>query len=212
MTTRVLTVAQQKGGAGKTTLLVHLAATWAADGKRVAIVDIDPQRSASAWYAARGARLDSGDPGLTLLQANGWRVRTEVARLREDHDVVLVDSPPHAETESRVAVRSGDRVIVPVQPSPMDVWATQVTLDLARDEKRPVTVVLNRVPPRATLTESMREVLNDSGAEIAQSALGNRVDFAAALVEGWGVREAKPKSRASREIGALARELWQRMS
>ena len=217
MTARVLTVAQQKGGAGKTTLVAHLAVAWArADDARVAILDIDPQRSLTAWNAARkemsGRKEVGGDLApITVVEAQGWRVRTEAAALARDHDIVLVDSPPHAETESRVAVRSATRVVIPVQPSPMDVWATRATLDLAADEKRPVTVVLNRVPARAALTDSMRAVLDESDAEIAAATLGNRTDFAAALVAGKGVHEWKPKGAAAREIRALARELWARM-
>ena len=128
MTAKVLTVAQQKGGAGKTTLAAHLAVAFTAARKKVAVVDIDPQQSLTMWYRLREERMGDAGAGLLVNQIKGWRVRNEVQRLAEDHDVVIIDSPPHMETEARVAVRSADLVLVPVQPSPMDVWATQPTL------------------------------------------------------------------------------------
>jgi len=207
MPATVFTVAQQKGGAGKTTLAAHLAVTWTAAGKSVAVVDIDPQQSLTTWYRLREARRGDAGAGLLVNQIQGWRVRAEVERLAREHDVVVIDSPPHAETEARVAIRASHLVIVPVQPSPMDVWATRPTLDLAAEERRPVAVVLNRVPPRANLTEAMRLELAGFGVTIADSTLGNRVVFAGALAEGRAVAEVQPSGRAAREVRALAKEL-----
>src|SRR5689334_11225470 len=116
----VITVAQQKGGAGKTTLAAHLATAWAGAGKKIALVDIDPQASLSAWYKTREERFGPGATGIDFSQVTGWRVQGEVERRARDHDIVLIDGPPHAETEARIAVRSARLVVVPVQPSPMD--------------------------------------------------------------------------------------------
>jgi chromosome partitioning protein len=207
MAATVFTVAQQKGGAGKTTLVAHLAVAWTALGKQVAVLDIDPQQSLTTWYHVRAETIGDAGAGLLANQVQGWRVAAEVERLARHHDIVLVDSPPHAQTEARVAVRAAHRVLVPVQPSPMDVWATKPTLRLAAEEKRPAVVVLNRVPPRANLTDEMRAALTDAGAEIAEATLGNRVVFASALAEGRAVGEVQPSSRATREIRALAKEL-----
>ncbi|MDX1711358.1 MAG: ParA family partition ATPase [Rhodovibrionaceae bacterium] len=207
MTAKVLTVAQQKGGAGKTTLAAHLAVAWTAARKKVAVVDIDPQQSLTMWYRLREERMGDAGAGLLVNQIQGWRVRNEVQSLAEEHDVVIIDSPPHMETEARVAVRSADLVIVPIQPSPMDVWATQPTLQLAAEEKRPVLLVLNRVPPRANLTGEMLAEVQKMGAKLAKSRVGNRIVFASALAEGRAVGEVQPKGRAAQEITALAREI-----
>lgn len=201
----VITVAQQKGGAGKTTLAAHLAVAWAAEGKKVAIVDIDPQASLSAWAAQRGARN-----GLDVSRVTGWRTQAEVERKSRDHDIVIIDSPPHAETEAKIAVRAATLVIVPVQPSPMDVWATKPTLDLARSEKVPALLVLNRVPPRAKLTEAMLEKVAGLGTPLAAARIGNRVALATALFEGSGITETAPSSPAGEEIKALAAEILAR--
>ncbi len=207
MAAQIITVAQQKGGAGKTTLAAHLAVACTAAGRRVVAVDIDPQQSLAMWYRIREERLGNAAAGLLVSAVKGWRSRSEVERLAREHDVVIIDSPPHAETEARIAIRAANLVVVPVQPSPMDVWATLPTLELAAAEKVPALLVLNRVPPRANLTEDMVAEARKLGAKIARARLGNRVAFAAALAEGRAVGEAQPRGRAAQEIAALAKEI-----
>ena len=202
----VITVAQQKGGAGKTTLVAHLAIAFRQTGKTVATVDIDPQASLTRWYEARrtrqGDRMD-----ITHSQINGWRAAGEVTRLARGHDVVVIDSPPHAETEARIAVRAASLVIVPVQPSPMDFWATAPTLELAKQERVPALIVLNRVPPRAKLADALIAKMEELGAAVAEAHVGNRVSFAAALLDGHSVTETDKRTRAATEIRALAKEI-----
>jgi chromosome partitioning protein len=209
MAAKIITIAQQKGGAGKTTLAAHLALAWAATS-RVAIIDIDPQASLAAWFRLRRERLGALAPGIEVAALGGWRVIGEVERQARSHDVVVIDTAPHAETEARIAVRAASLVLVPVQPSPMDVWATRPTLDLARQERVPSLLVLNRVPARANLTEAMAAELAQLGAPVAAAQIGNRVALAAALAEGRGILEAAPQSRAAEEIVALAKEVLAR--
>ena len=202
----IITIAQRKGGAGKTTLAAHLALAWAVS-RRVAVIDIDPQASLATWFQLRQERYGALAPGIEAAALGGWRVAGEVERQARDHDIVVIDSAPHAETEARIAVRAASLVLVPVQPSPMDVWATRPTLELARQERVPALLVLNRVPARANLTEAMAAALAALGAPVAEARIGNRVAFAAALTEGKGILEAAPGSRAAAEIAALAAEV-----
>jgi chromosome partitioning protein len=204
MAAKIITVAQQKGGAGKTTLVAHLAAAWAGSGRKVALVDIDPQHSLAAWYGMRAPR---DDQGLDLHEVPGYRLSIALGRLADAYDVVVIDSPPHAETEARIAVRAADLALVPVQPSPMDLWATRPTLDLALAERTPALIVLNRVPARVNLTEIIRDQLRGYDAKIARARLGSRVAYAASMLEGRGVTEAAPRSRAADEIRKLGREI-----
>lgn len=213
---RILTVAQQKGGAGKTTLAAHLAVAIAESGKTVAVVDIDPQASLSSWWDMRAelglpAPTDArGNGGLSVHRVTGWRTANEVEKLARDHDVVVVDSPPHAETEAKIAVRVADLVLVPLQPSPMDFWATQATLDLAKSEKTPALLVLNRVPSRTSLTEAMTVKIKEMGAKVAKATIGNRVALAGSLLEGKGVSEYQKRGAAAAEIKALAAEVMKK--
>jgi chromosome partitioning protein len=209
MPATIITIAQQKGGAGKTTLAAHLALALATH-HRVGVIDIDPQASLASWFRLRKARLDALAPDIDVVAITGWRVAAAVERQARRHDIVLIDSAPHAETEARIAVRAAHLVLVPVQPSPMDVWATRATLELARAERVPALLVLNRVPPRANLTEPMIAALAELGAAKAETQIGNRVALAAALADGKGIHEAAPGSRAAGEITALASEVLAR--
>ncbi len=204
---KVITIAQQKGGAGKTTVAAHLAVALAARGLRVAAVDIDPQCTLSQWYNMREEHLGVGHTGLTFRTISGWRVGSELLRLKEAHDVIVVDSPPHTESEARSAIRGADLVVVPVQPSPADVWATQATVELARAEKVPVQLVLNRVPPNSRMAAMVVEALP----ELARAQLGNRVIFSACFLDGLTAQEVQANSPAAAEANALAEELMQRL-
>lgn len=207
MTGSVITIAQRKGGSGKTTLAANLAVAWALKGFSVSAIDIDPQRSLAFWGEARQANQDRAVRPVDVEEVKGWRIRNEVERRTASHDLVLIDSPPHDETETRLAVRAADLVLVPVQPSPMDVWATRETLALADSEKTPPLLVLNRVPPRARLTAQMCGWIDEFEKPQARSRVGNRIALAAALAEGLGVQEAQPRGSAAAEIVALATEI-----
>jgi chromosome partitioning protein len=201
----VITVAQQKGGTGKTTLAANLAAAFA-QSRRVALLDIDPQKSLGRWHGLRRARLEQA-ASLAFSDISGWRVAAELDRLRRDHDVVLIDSPPQLDTDARVAVRAADLVLVPIQPSVPDIWAAEGTLALARDERRSAYLVFNRVPPTSRLRDTIEADLAARRLPLLRSALGNRAGFAHAFAAGLGVTEAAPRSTAAAELRALLAEL-----
>lgn len=204
--TSIITLAQRKGGAGKTTLAAHLAAGWAGAGRRVAVVDVDPQRSLSQWVEIR-RRSRGGEVGFTAISVSGWKLGIELDRLRRDHDLILIDSPPHAEMDSRAAIRAADLVVIPVQPSPMDLWATQATLEIARAENRRALLVLNRVAPRARLTQEIAASLGLGDVRLAATTLGNRTAYAASLVTGEGIEEFEPAGAAAGEMIHLRDEI-----
>lgn len=207
MSGTIFTIAQQKGGVGKTTIAAHLAVAWADANRSVAVLDIDPQGSMGEWLEARERRLGEDNTGLSFRTASGWGARREAMSLARDHDVVVIDTPPHAERDTRPAMEASDLVIIPVQPTPVDVWATEPILDMARAAKSPVMLVLNRVPPRARLTEEMVAALQQFDARIAETRFGNRVAFAECLNTGRAVQETQPKSKSALEALALAAEL-----
>ena len=201
----VITVAQQKGGAGKTTLAAHLAAALAAD-RRVALLDIDPQRSLSRWHGLRMLRANA-PPAIHLSEVSGWRLAAELEKLKRTHDVVLIDSPPQIDTDARLAIRSADLVLVPVQPSPPDLWAAEGTLKLALSEKRPAALVLNRTPKASKLRDAVETEIARQGFRLCSATLGNRAGFANAFAAGLGVTEMAPRSLASAELQALLAEI-----
>ena len=209
MAGKVLTLAQQKGGAGKTTLVAQLAVAFMAGGRSVALVDIDPQGSLTRWFKVREAAGKTGRMSLTAV--TGWRAQAAVEKLKATNDLVLVDSAPHAEIEAKIAVRVADLIIVPIQPSPLDLWATEPTLALARSEKRRALIVINRDQTRIKLSETLAGHIADLGAEVAESTIGNRTAFAASMMDGLGVVETAPRTKAALEMLALADEITKRL-
>jgi chromosome partitioning protein len=207
MNATVIAFAQRKGGAGKTTLAAHLAVTWALEGRAVSLLDIDPQGSLAQWHQRREGLLGCGNTGVDFEAVGGWRARSEISRRTRDADIVLLDSPAGVDNDTRSAIRAADLVLVPVQPSPVDVWASRFTLEIAQRERVPALLVLNRVPARACLTSAMREWLVGYEVGLASIAIGSRVRLAAALAEGRGIAESDPSSVAAQEIASLATEL-----
>jgi chromosome partitioning protein len=209
MAARIITIAQQKGGAGKTTLAAQLAVVWSGQGRRLALLDIDPQASLASWAELRRGRLGAAGLGFEFDALSGWRAAEWIERHARNADFVIVDSPPHAELETKIAVRAAGLVVVPLQPSPLDLWSTATTLKLAREEGRKLLAVLNRVPARSSLIGTVAAALGRDGVPVAASRLGSRVAFAKAMAQGRGVSESAPSSLAATEIAALAAEIGQ---
>lgn len=201
---KVILLAQQKGGAGKTMLLTQLAPALAAAGRSVAIVDLDPQRSSSEWFAMRRA---AGRTGIELIESANWRAAADIERAGRAHDLTLIDSPGTAEVLRRVALRAADFCLVPCQPSAADVWSSRLTLEMIEAQGTPHLVVLNRVPPRSNVADAAAAELAGLGAPVAETTLGSRSAFAEAFMAGAGVTERAPRSKAAAEIGALVAEL-----
>ncbi|PKP74114.1 MAG: cobyrinic acid a,c-diamide synthase [Alphaproteobacteria bacterium HGW-Alphaproteobacteria-6] len=204
MAGKVIAVVQQKGGSGKTTIAVNLAVTFAGRGLSVALLDTDPQGSLGRWFMARRERL--GAAGVEFSTSSAWGVSYECEKLRKTADIVIIDTPPKVDADLRPALREADLVLVPVASSHVDLWATEGVLDLARRERKRVTVVLNRARAGTRLGEEVAAAALAMEAGLAEAQLSNRVAFAETLGQGLGVDETG-KSAARAEIRALADEV-----
>ena len=197
----VITFAQQKGGAGKTTVLAHLAAAWAAAGRRVALIDLDGQRSLTRWAGLRA------DPDIVLIESRDYRAGGDMKTARRGHDIVLVDCPGAASTLLESAIRESDLVLAPCQPSVMDVWALEPVIATAAKLKRPLRILLNRMPPRLGSLEEVLAALGESRALLLATQLGNRNGFSQAMLTGRTAPEVSQRSTAAAEIYGLRAEL-----
>ena len=118
----IIALLNQKGGVGKTTLALHLAGAWAARGKRVILIDADPQGSALDWSQRRS---HEGLPRLfSVIGLARDTLHREAPELARDADYVVIDGPPRVAGLMRSALLAADLVLIPVQPSPFDGWAS----------------------------------------------------------------------------------------
>lgn len=201
---QVILLAQQKGGAGKTTLLTQLAAYDAGRKKSVAILDLDPQRSATNWFRQR---TEGGTGDIQLIESAEWRAGSDMKEWARKVDRVYVDAPGSADVLGRGAMRSADFALIPCQPSMADVWASEATLEMAKKSGSGHALVLNRMPPRSRAADQVVERLEKSGAPVMKARLGARSAFVEAFMQGAGVGEIAKRSKAAAEIAALAKEL-----
>ncbi|MBL8437721.1 MAG: ParA family protein [Zoogloeaceae bacterium] len=207
----VVAFANQKGGTGKTTLLMNVAAALHHCGRRVAILDADPQGTASRWSQAN--RQQPFPVPIHPAGRSAEEVTKAIKSARRGVDLLLVDCPPSVEgEETRAAVSVSDWVVIPVAPSPPDLWATRGIVHLMaalpnKGSRRHGLLVANRVPPRSALGRDVLELLAEFEFPLARTAIGARAAYAQAAALGCSVLDLKRADAACAEIQALTEEL-----
>ena len=206
----IISLLNQKGGCGKTTLATHLAGELAGPYSNVLLVDADPQGSALDWSQKRallGLPRRFGVVGLSRET-----LHQEVPQIARHAQHVIIDGPPRVTALARSAILASDLVIVPVQPSPYDVWACNDIVSLVTEARifKPAlraAFVVNRRIVGTVIGRDVRTALREYPLHVMSSVVSQRVLFAECAATGQLANEIDSKSTAAREISAFSAEL-----
>jgi chromosome partitioning protein len=207
VTARVIAVVNQKGGAGKTTISLNLAAALADTGARVLLIDADPQHTASDWSAVREKA-----PPFMLIGLPQPVLHRDVPKLAADYDYVVIDGPPRNYEVTRSAIAAADLVLIPVQPSGADFWASRETVKLAQEahafkETQKSVLMVSRRKGQTALGRDIREALASFEIPILQADVPDRIAYAEVMTAGTTMIESQPKGPGAQDFRALLAEI-----
>lgn len=202
----IISVLNQKGGVGKTTLSVNIAGQLASNGARVLLLDADPQGSALDWAAAR-----EDESKFAVLGLPRATLHKDIGKFTSDYDHIIIDGPPRVTDLARSAIMAADLVLIPVQPSPYDVWAAEEVVNLISEakiykEKLKSVFVVNRKITNTAIGRDVVDALATYDTPVLTCTVCQRVVFAEAAGQGKAVYELG-ESSASLEVKALVNEI-----
>ena len=203
---KVISVLNQKGGSGKTTIATHLARAIQLKGFSVLLVDSDPQGSSRDWAA-----VNEENP-VPVVGIDRPTIERDLKRIAEK-DYVIIDGAPQAADLAISAIKASDIIIIPVQPSPYDIWATSDLVDLVKqriemtDGKLKAAFVVSRTIKGTKIGKEISVALSDYGLPVLKTSITQRVIYPTSASMGSSVLDEEPTGEASKEINNLINEI-----
>lgn len=207
---KVLAVLNQKGGSGKTTIATHLARALQLAGAEVLLVDSDPQGSARDWAAVRE------DQPLTVVGIDRPTIERDLKNIARK-DFVVIDGAPQAADLAVSAIKAANFILIPVQPSPYDIWATADLVDLVKqridvtDGRLQAAFVVSRAIKGTRIGAEVTEALGGYGLPVLDTRITQRVIYPSTAAGGTTVLDVEPAGDAAAEVHALAAEIRQKL-
>lgn len=204
----VIAVLNQKGGSGKTTIATHLARALQLDGSDVVLIDSDPQGSARDWAAVRD------DQPLSVVGIDRPTIDRDLRSLGHK-DYIVIDGAPQAADLAVSAIKAAHLILIPVQPSPYDIWATADLVELVKqrievmDGKLKAAFIVSRAIKGTKIGEEVTEALKGYGLPILEARITQRVSYPSTAAQGKTVLDTEPEGDAAREVRALAESVKQ---
>lgn len=204
--TVALAILNQKGGVGKTTMATGIAAVLTESGYKVLLVDADPQGSSLLWKNAR--KDDSLFPVVGIPHSE---LHKDVKQVGAGFDFIIIDGPPSISEVARSAIMAADLVLIPVQPSPYDIWASKDVAKLVSDgqifkDMLKCAFVINRKIPNTVIGRAVGESLSKYPHPVLSSSLTQRVIYAEAAINGQTLNEVDKDGVATKEMEAVVAE------
>ena len=212
MLSKVITISQQKGGTGKTTLAVHLAMAFIKyHNLKVAIIDTDPQGSLGKWFMIRTEKKVSNE-NLTFKTASLWGAQYESKTLKNDHDIVIIDTPPKIESDARPSIEAADLVLIPMAASHVDFWATGAIVEIAKKANKKILAQINRSSQRSKLIDKTKDFIKSLDLQSTDTIIGNRQIYTSSMGEGKTAVEKQRKGNAVDEIKKLSDQILNQLN
>lgn len=203
----IIGILNQKGGAGKTTISVNLARALQREGQKVLLVDSDPQGSARDWHAAGNGEL------ITVVGLDRPTLDKDIKAMANGYDWILIDGAPQLAEMAVSAIKCSDIILIPVQPSPYDIWATEDLVDVIKarqqvtDGRPKAAFVISRQITNTNLGKEIRDVLMGYELPVFKNGTFQRIIYAKTAANGSTVLDTEPNGEAANEIKELIKEL-----
>jgi len=206
--TKVISVLNQKGGAGKTTVSINLARSLQLDGYAVLLVDSDPQGSLRDWNASNDSVV------IPVIGLDRETLAKDIDGVKSGYDFIIIDGAPSISGLAVAGIKAADFVLIPVQPSPLDIWACADLVDVIKARQEVTggfpgaSFVVSRAVKNTKLSNEITKALEDYELNVLKSFTSQRVIYAKSIIDGLTVLDfEKENGSAFKEIMLIKNEI-----